>query len=86
MGKNGLNTRFLWIWCFLRVWSYVGLKLDKCVGMVGIVGGIRVGNYYIWIVWMLYEWGYKWKLNGIKWGFVGLVGINGIKIVWLEME
>ena len=40
MGRNGLNTRFLWIWYFLCLWNYVGLKWNKCMGVVGIVGGL----------------------------------------------
>ena len=26
------------------------LKLDKCVGIVGIVGGFRVWNFGLWLV------------------------------------
>ena len=50
MGRNGLNTRFLWIWYFLCWWNYVGLKWNKCMGVVGMVGGFRVWNFGLWLV------------------------------------
>ena len=43
------------------------LKLDKCVGVVGIVGGVRIWNCGLWLV--NGDTGRVWmKISGDLWG------------------
>ena len=79
MGRNGLNTRFLWIWYFLCLWNYVGLKWNKCMGEVGWVSGVRWIIFYIVLmngdmggVWVI-KYGDLWGM----WDWNCVVGIGG---------
>ena len=56
------------------MWNYVGLKWVKCVGVVGIVGEIRIWNCGLW-----------WVNGGMGGIMVKTSGECEIETVWLEL-